>query len=105
MISLGHLDAAEAALTEALTQTTTARRRAGVSIDLALLSARRGDHQLVVARLDEAISAARTTDSAFITRRLRTARAELAPLLHDPRIRRVDRDISELGNSMNAGNH
>ena len=105
MISLGHLDAAEIALTEALTHTTTARRRAGVFIDLALLSARRGDHQSVVTRLDEAIRAARATDSAFIARRLRAARAELAPLLHDPRIQRVDREISELSKSINAENN
>jgi hypothetical protein len=72
-----------------------------VLTDLASVSARRGDHHSVAVRLDEAITAARATGSAYITRRLRTARAELAPLLGDSRIRRVDHEISELGTSPN----
>ncbi|MGH8964167.1 MAG: transcriptional regulator, partial [Actinomycetes bacterium] len=58
MISLGELDAAETALTEALSHASTARRRASVLTDLASVSARRGDHHSVAVRLDEAITAA-----------------------------------------------
>jgi tetratricopeptide (TPR) repeat protein len=105
MIALGDLNAAETALTEALVHTGTARRRASVLTDLASVSARRGDHRSVVARLDEAIAAARVTDSAYIARRLRTARAELAALLSDSRIRRVDQEISDLGKSLDTRIH
>jgi hypothetical protein len=51
----------------------------------------------VTAQLDEAITAARATHSAYLSRRLRAARAELAPLLGDTHIRRVVQEISELG--------
>jgi tetratricopeptide (TPR) repeat protein len=102
MIALDQLDAAESALTAALVHTATTRRRASVLTDLAAVSARRGDHQAVVEWLDEAINAARATNSAYVTRRLRAARSELTPLLGDSRIRRVDHEISELGNSPNA---
>lgn len=102
MVALGRLDDAESALTEALSQASTTRRRAGVLTDLALLSARRGDHHSVVARLDETISAARTTESAFITRKLHATRAELKPLLRNPHIRRVDDEIGQLGRSLNS---
>ncbi len=102
MVALGRLDDAESALTDALSQASTTRRRAGVLTDLALLSARRGDHHSVVARLDEAISAARATESAYITRKLHTARAELKPLLRDPHIRRADGEIGQLGRSLNS---
>jgi tetratricopeptide (TPR) repeat protein len=101
MVALGRLDDAESALTDALSQASTTRRRAGVLTDLALLSARRGDHRAVVARLDETISAARATESAFITRKLHAARAELKPLLRNPHIRRVDDEIGQLGSSRN----
>jgi len=100
MVALGRLDAAETALTEALSQASTVRRRAGVLTDLALLSARRGDHRSVVVRLDETINAARATESAFITRKLQATRAELKPLLYDPHIRRVDGEIGKLGKTL-----
>lgn len=97
MIALGRLDAAEKALTDALPHLSTPRRRAGVTTDLALLGARRGDHPSVVMWLDDTLSAARTTESAFIARKLHAARPALTRLLRDPRVQRVDTEITELG--------
>jgi hypothetical protein len=53
------------------------------------------------ARLDETISAAKATESAFITRKLHATRAELKPLLRNPHVRRVDDEIGQLGRSLN----
>ncbi|MGQ0572714.1 MAG: helix-turn-helix domain-containing protein [Pseudonocardia sp.] len=93
-VELGQLGKAEAALSQALSSATTARRRACVEIDLAVVGAHRRDHDLVVERLSAALNTARTTGSGVVGTKLRAAAPELSPLLPDRRVRHLSDEIA-----------
>jgi tetratricopeptide (TPR) repeat protein len=94
--ALGRADMAETALTEALRQDLSPRRRAGVYTDLAATGAQRRDPDRIVAYAEAALTQARRTGSGVISRKLHGLRRHLVPLLADERVRRLNAEISAL---------
>lgn len=95
-VSLGRADLAEAALTEALAGSLTARRKASVLTDLAMIGIQRHDLDQVVTYADAVLATVRQTGSGVISRRLRGLQPHLAPLLANKQIRRLNTDITAL---------
>ncbi|MFS8104075.1 helix-turn-helix domain-containing protein [Lentzea alba] len=95
-VNLGRYDLAEAALTDALASNLTARRKAGVLTDLAMIGVHRRDPGQVVTYADAALATARQTGSGVIGRKLRGLQPHLAPLLTDQQIQRLDAEITDL---------
>ncbi|WP_054055534.1 helix-turn-helix domain-containing protein [Alloactinosynnema sp. L-07] len=95
-VNLGRYDLAEAALTDALAGDLTARRKAGVLTDLAMIGVHRRDPDQVTNYVDAALATARQTGSGVIARKLRGLQPNLAPLLTDQQIQRLDAEITEL---------
>ncbi|WP_035277793.1 helix-turn-helix domain-containing protein [Actinokineospora spheciospongiae] len=95
-ITLGRPDLAEVALIEALSGTLTARRKASVLTDLAMIGVHRRDPDQVVAYTDAVLATARQTDSGVVARKLRGLQPHLAPLLADRQIRRLDAELTDL---------
>ena len=93
---LGRPDLAEVALTDALESNPTARRRASVLTDLAVLGARRGDVTRLVTYADSVLATARETGSGFVSRKLDSLRAELVPLLGNRQVQELSGRITEL---------
>ncbi|MGQ0841771.1 helix-turn-helix domain-containing protein [Actinokineospora sp.] len=99
-VTLGRADLAEAALADALAGNLTARRKAGVLTDLAMIGVHRRDPEQVVAYTDAVLATARHTGSGVVVRKLRGLQPHLAPLLADQQIQRLDAEITSL-----VGNH
>lgn len=95
-VTLGRYDLAEAALTDALAGDLTARRKAGVLADLAMIGVHRRDPDQVVTFVNAALATARQTGSGVIARKLRGLQPNLAPLLTDQQIQRLDAEITKL---------
>jgi DNA-binding XRE family transcriptional regulator/tetratricopeptide (TPR) repeat protein len=95
-VNLGRYDLAEAALTDALAGDLTARRKAGVLTDLAMIGVHRRDPDQVTTYVDAALATARQTGSGVIARKLRGLQPHLAPLFTDQQIQRLDAEITEL---------
>jgi transcriptional regulator with XRE-family HTH domain len=95
-VALGRPDLAETPLTDALAGPLTARRRASVLTDLAVIGVHRRDPERVVAYADAALATARQTGSGVISRKLRGLQPHLAPLLADKQVRRVNTEITAL---------
>jgi transcriptional regulator with XRE-family HTH domain len=95
-VTLGRHDLAEAALVDALQGTLTARRKAGVLTDLAMIGVHRRDPDQVVTYADTVLTTARQTRSGVIAQKLRVLQPHLAPLLNDQQIQRLDAEITEL---------
>ncbi|MEV6712663.1 helix-turn-helix transcriptional regulator [Lentzea sp. NPDC051208] len=95
-VTLGRYDLAEAALTDALAGDLTARRKAGVLTDLAMIGVHRRDPDQVVTYVNAALATARQTGSGVIARKLRGLQPNLAPLLTDQQIQRLDAEITKL---------
>ncbi|WP_241829046.1 helix-turn-helix domain-containing protein [Saccharothrix sp. CB00851] len=95
-VNLGRYDLAEAALTDALASVLTARRKAGVLTDLAMIGVHRRNPDQVATYADAALATARQTGSGVIARKLRGLQPHLAPLLTDQQIQRLDAEITEL---------
>jgi len=95
-VSLGRVDLAEAALTEALSDCLTARRKASVLTDLAMIGIHRRDPDQVVTYADAVLATARQTGSGVISHKLRSLQPQLAPLLANKQIRRLNTDITAL---------
>lgn len=94
--TLGRLDLAETALTDALQQDLSTRRRAGVLTDLATIGAQRRDPDQVRVHAAPVLAQARTTKSGVITSKLRGLQPQLAPLLTNKKIARLNSDINDL---------
>ncbi|GGS59478.1 helix-turn-helix domain-containing protein [Actinokineospora fastidiosa] len=101
-VNLGRYDLAEAALTDALESDLTARRKAGVLTDLAMIGVHRRDPDQVATYVDAALATARQTGSGVIARKLRGLQPNLAPLLTDQQIQRLDAEITELAGNRAA---
>ena len=95
-VALGRADQAEAALTEALSGTLTARRKASVLTDLAMIGVHRRDPEQVVAYADAVLATARQTGSGVISHKLRSLQPHLASLLAHKQVRRLNTDIAAL---------
>lgn len=93
---LGRFDLAETALTDALTQRLSARRRGSVLTDLALLGVERGDIDQALKYGDAAYELAKHTGSGWISRKLRDVQTKLAPLTTDSRITELNERIAAL---------
>ncbi|GAA0589327.1 helix-turn-helix transcriptional regulator [Kutzneria viridogrisea] len=97
--TLGRPDLAEAALTDALHQDLSPRRRASVLTDLAVIGAQRRDPDQVLAYAQAVLDQARRTGSGVIGSKLRGLRPHLAPLLADARIDHLSSEITALAGS------
>ena len=91
---VGRPDLAEAALTSALAQHLSTRRRGSVLVDLALIGVQRRDSDRLITHADAALDLARQTGSGVIGRRLRGLQAQLAPLLDDTKVRHLHQRIA-----------
>ncbi|HEU5475178.1 MAG TPA: helix-turn-helix domain-containing protein [Actinophytocola sp.] len=95
-IALGRPDLAEAALTEALSGPLTARRKASVLTDLAMIGIHQRDPDQVVTHANAALATARHTRSGVIARKLCGLQSHLGPLLTDKQVQRLNADITIL---------
>lgn len=95
-VTLGRPDLAEAALTDALEQAPSLRRRAGILTDLAVVGAQQRDLDQVIAYADAAMGHARETRSGMVGRRLLGLRPHLVPLMTDKRAKSLDAEIVAL---------
>ena len=74
----------------------TARRKAGVLTDLAMIGVHRRDPDQVVTYADTVLTTARQTRSGVIAQKLRVLQPHLASLLNDQQIQRLDAEITKL---------
>jgi hypothetical protein len=93
---LGRPDLAEAALTDALRQTVSVRRRGAILADLAVTGAQRRDVEQLVTYATEAVELARQTGSGYIGRKLAGLRPHLAAVANDPRVRQLQEQTTAL---------
>ncbi len=96
-VELRQPDLAEAALTAALNQGLSSRRRGIVLADLAMVGVQRRDQDQLSAYAAGAVSIARETRSGVVRRRLQALRPHLAPLIANARIRQLNAEIIDLG--------
>jgi tetratricopeptide (TPR) repeat protein len=102
-LQLGRFDLAESALTSALGQNLSVRRRGGVLTDLAILGLRRSDLDKAVAYADAAAEIVAQTRSGVITRKLKGLQSELSPFLNDIRVRNLNARIDAFESLAAAG--
>lgn len=96
-VELGRPELAEPALVQALSGTTSIRRRGSVLADLAMVGAQRGDAEQLVMYADAALDAARQTSSVgYLGRKLNTLKPQLKPFLADSHVRTLDQQIASL---------
>jgi transcriptional regulator with XRE-family HTH domain/tetratricopeptide (TPR) repeat protein len=95
-VELGRPDSAQAALTDALGQTVSVRRRGAILADLAVTGAQRRDVEQLVTYASEAVDLARQTSSGYIGRRLARLRPHLAAVANDPRVRQLQEQTAAL---------
>lgn len=95
-VTLGRPDLAEAALTDALAGNLTARRKAGVLTDLAMIGVHRRDTDQIVNYASAVLATARQTGSGVVVRKLRGLQPHLAPLLTNQQIQQLDAEINSL---------
>ncbi|UUN26789.1 helix-turn-helix transcriptional regulator [Streptomyces sp. FIT100] len=95
-LQLGRPDLAEDALTAALAQPLSLRRRAAVLSDLAVVGVHRRDVDQVVQYAEAAIGLASQSNSGFIGKKLDGLRGRLAPLMSDGRVSNLDHRIAAL---------
>jgi tetratricopeptide (TPR) repeat protein len=92
-VQLRRPDLAENALADALRQNLSARRRANVLTDLALIGLQRGDVDQLITHAEAALKIATRTGSGFISRRLHELQGHFAPLLGNSQVRQLDQQI------------
>jgi transcriptional regulator with XRE-family HTH domain len=95
-VALGRPDLAEAALTAALQQRLSMRRRGSVLTDLASLGVQRGDADEVLMHGTAALELATHTSSGWVSTKLRGLRDQLAPLHGDRRVQSLSDEIAAL---------
>ncbi|MFI0464337.1 helix-turn-helix domain-containing protein [Saccharopolyspora sp. 5N102] len=96
-VALRRPDLAEPALTKALGQATSARRRGSVLVDLATVGVQRGDLDQLVMRGAAAVDSARqTTSVGYLGRKLGDLREHLVPFLGDRHVRYLDSQIKDV---------
>ena len=95
-IALGRPDLAEAALTDALGQQLSMRRRGSVLTDLASLGVQRDDPDQVLTHATAALELAGRANSGYVSTKLRGLQGQLGPLNHDRRIQSLSDQITAL---------
>jgi len=95
-VELRRPDLAETALTDALSQGLSMRRRGSVLTDFALIGVLRCDPHRLVMYADAALDLARQTGSGVIGRKLQGLQMHLAPFLGDSHVRYLDEQITTL---------
>jgi transcriptional regulator with XRE-family HTH domain len=95
-VQLRRPDLAEATLGDTLHQNLSARRRASVLTDLAIIGVQRGDVNQIITYADAALEVAEQTGSGFISRKLQNLQGHLVPLLGNGRVRLVNQRIMTL---------
>jgi transcriptional regulator with XRE-family HTH domain len=95
-VTLGRLDLAEAALTDALGRKLSMRRQGSVLTDLAVIGARRQDVDRLLSYGTAALELAERTSSGYIGRKLEGLRGHLVPFLPDKRVTDFNDRISSL---------
>jgi transcriptional regulator with XRE-family HTH domain len=95
-LTLGRPDLAETALTSALHEDLTPRRRASVLTDLAVVGAHRRSLDQVITYADAAITEARNTGSGVIGHKLAGLQPYLTPMLGNIQIQRINTEITAL---------
>jgi tetratricopeptide (TPR) repeat protein len=93
-VQLRRPDLAETVLIDALRQNLSARRRASVLTDLAIVGIQRGDVDQIITHAEAALEIARRTGSGFISRKLQGLQGHLAPLLGNNQTRQLDQQIA-----------
>lgn len=92
---------ADAALSEALQQTLSSRRRGGVLVDLASLAIQQHDYEQLLSTSNSALDLARQTGSGFVAKKLQGLAPDLELHVKDPRIRQLSNDIKTLSGADN----
>ncbi|MEV0051125.1 helix-turn-helix transcriptional regulator [Saccharopolyspora shandongensis] len=95
-VTLRRPDLAEPALSKALGQATSARRRGSVLVDLATVGAQRGDVDQLLMNGAAALDSARQTASGYVGRKLGDLREHLVPYLGDRHVRYLDSQIKDV---------
>ncbi|MFK0238843.1 helix-turn-helix transcriptional regulator [Streptomyces vinaceus] len=95
-LQLGRPDLAEQALTAALEQPLSLRRRGAVLAELAALGAQRGDVEQVMQYSGAALALAGQTGSGYIGKKLEGLQSRLAPLMSDGRVSELHHRIAAL---------
>ena len=94
---LGQPDLAETALTDALDQAVSPRRRGSLLTDLALIGIQQRDLDKLLRYAEPAIDLAEQTQSSgYVGRKLHTLRTQLEPLLRDTRVAQLNDRIAQL---------
>ncbi|WP_406638042.1 helix-turn-helix domain-containing protein [Amycolatopsis sp. WGS_07] len=96
-VELRRPELAEVALTDALDQNISARRRGSLLADLAMVGVQRRDTDQLVMYGNAALDASRQTGSAgYVGRMLHNLRPQLKPFLADSHVRHLDQQIVQL---------
>ncbi|KAA5825463.1 helix-turn-helix domain-containing protein [Saccharopolyspora hirsuta] len=96
-VTLRRPDLAEPALTRALAQATSARRRGSVLVDLATVGAQRGDVDQLVMRGAAAVDSARQTASVgYLGRKLTDLQKHMVPFYADRHVRYLESQITDV---------
>ncbi|WP_245617404.1 hypothetical protein [Amycolatopsis taiwanensis] len=96
-VELRRPELAEVALTDALSQDISVRRRGSLLADLALVGIQRRDPDELIMYGNAALDAVRQTGSAgYVGRRLHSLRPQLKPFLADSHVRHLDQQIGQL---------
>jgi tetratricopeptide (TPR) repeat protein len=99
-VALDRFDLAEAALSEALRQPLSARRKGSALIDLAAIGVQLRDIDRVSTYARSAIELGRQTNSGYVGRKLQELRPRLRTLLPERRVARLDEEISALNDAI-----
>ena len=102
-VQLKRFDLAESALTDALSQHLSPRRRGGVLVDLAILGIQQNDLDQTLSYADAAIRIIQQTGSGYIVRKLITLRPYLRPFTDDMRVRNLNDQIGAFAVPTTAG--
>jgi transcriptional regulator with XRE-family HTH domain len=102
-VQLRRPDLAENALGDALRQNLSARRRASVLADLAMIGLQRGDVDQLITHAEAVLEIAARTGSGFISRRLQALQDHLTSLLGNSRVRQLDQQIIAVSRKFKPG--
>lgn len=101
-VALRHTDLAESALTAALAELRSPRRRGGVLADLAVIGVQRRDVDMLVTHAEAALDLAEQTGSGVIARRLLLLRNQLDPALGGQRVHRLHQRLATVTGALAA---
>ena len=95
-VELGLPDRAAESLEAALTLESSTRRAGAIHADLAIVGVQRRDREFVATHVTHALSAARATNSGYLTTKLAAASTKFGPLMSDRTVRDLTAQIAAL---------